>query len=81
MLTTRKLHLALCLSLAFGGAALAQQPVQRQTAAQTQQDLQAEYAAENIFKVYFPSVEMGRKAAITFHHGVLESRYKRRLIW
>ncbi len=72
---TRKLHLALCLSLALGGAALAQQPAQRQTAAQTQQDLQAEYAAENIFKVYFPNVEMGRKAAITFHHGVLESRY------
>jgi carboxypeptidase T len=73
---TRKLHLALCLSLAFGGAALAQQPAQRQTPAQTQQDLQAEYAAENVFKVYFPNVEMARKAAITFHHAVLESRYK-----
>jgi carboxypeptidase T len=72
---TRKLHFALCLSLAAGGAALAQQPAQRQTAAQTQQDLQAEYAAENIFKVYFPNVEMARKAAITFHHAVLESRY------
>jgi carboxypeptidase T len=73
---TRKPHLALCLSLAVAGAAFAQQPAQRQTAAQTQQDLQAEYAAENIFKVYFPSVEMARKAAITFHHAVLESRYK-----
>ena len=72
---TRKLHLALCLSLAFGSAALAQQPAQRQTAAQTQQDLQAEYASENIFKVYFPNIEMARKAAITFHHSLLESRY------
>ena len=72
---TRKLNLALCLSLALGGAALAQQPAQRQSAAQTQQDLQAEYAAENIFKVYAPNVEMARKAAITFHHAVLESRY------
>ncbi len=71
----RKLNLALCLWLALGSAALAQQPAQRQTAAQTQQDLQAEYAAENIFKVYAPSVEMARKAAITFHHSLLESRY------
>jgi carboxypeptidase T len=68
-------HLALCLSLALASAALAQQPAGRQTAAQTQQDLQAEYAAENIFKVYFPNVELARKAAITFHHAVLESRY------
>jgi carboxypeptidase T len=67
---TRKPHLALCLSLVLTSAAFAQQ------AAQTQQDLQTEYAAENIFKVYFPSVEMARKAAITFHHAVLESRYK-----
>ncbi len=70
-----KLNLALCLPLALVSAALAQQPAQRQTAAQTQQDLQTEYAAENIFKVYAPSVEMARKAAITFHHNVLESRY------
>jgi carboxypeptidase T len=77
---TRKPHLALCLSLCSGlaltSAAFAQQPAQRQTAAQTQQDLQTEYAAENIFKVYFPNIEMARKAAITFHHAVLESRYK-----
>jgi carboxypeptidase T len=73
---TCKPQLALCLSLVVAGAALAQQPAQRQTAAQTQQDLQTEYAAENIFKVYFPNVEMARKAAITFHHAVLESRYK-----
>jgi carboxypeptidase T len=72
---TRHSHLALCLSLAVTGAAFAQQPVQRQTAAQTQQDLQAEYASENIFKVYFPNIEMARKAAITFHHSLLESRY------
>jgi carboxypeptidase T len=72
---TRKPHLALCLTLVLTSAALAQQPAQRQTAAQTQQDLQAEYAAENIFKVYFPNVEMARKAAISFHHAVLESRY------
>jgi carboxypeptidase T len=65
----------LCLSLVLTCAAFAQQPAQRQTAAQTQQDLQTEYAAENIFKVYFPSVEMAHKAAITFHHAVLESRY------
>jgi carboxypeptidase T len=72
---TRKPHFALCLSLALVSAAFAQQPAQRQTAAQTQQDLQTEYAAENVFKVYFPNVEMARKAAITFHHAVLESRY------
>ena len=72
---TRKPHLALCLSLVLTSAVFAQQAAQRQTAAQTQQDLQAEYAAENIFKVYFPNLEMARKAAITFHHAVLESRY------
>jgi carboxypeptidase T len=72
---TRKPQIALCLSLVLISAAFAQQPAQRQTAAQTQQDLQTEYAAENIFKVYFLNVEMARKAAITFHHAVLESRY------
>ncbi len=71
----RNFNLVLCLSLTVVSAALAQQPAQRQTAAQTQQDLQAEYAAENVYKVYAPNAEMARKAAITFHHNVLESRY------
>lgn len=64
--------LAISLTLAVAGSALAQH---RPSPVQTQQDIQAEYAAENIFKVYFPNLEMARKAAITFHHSLLESRY------
>jgi carboxypeptidase T len=47
----------------------------RHNHAQTQQDIQTELAADNIYKVYAPSREMARKAAITFHHALLESNY------
>jgi carboxypeptidase T len=47
----------------------------RHNHAQTQQDIQAELAAENIYNVYIPNRAMARKAAITFHHALLESNY------
>ncbi len=68
--------------LAFGLGAVTATAVAAQSAvnaeaerAQTQQHLQAEFAAENIFMVRFPNLEAARKAAITFHANLLEARY------
>jgi carboxypeptidase T len=65
------------LSLGVSVAVLpwAAQAHQRYSAAQTQQDIQTELAAENIYKVVAPNAAMARKAAITFHHAMLESHY------
>ncbi len=40
------------------------------------QELEQEKAADNIYKAYFPSRDVGRKAAISFHAQLLESRWK-----
>ncbi|MGQ5525300.1 M14 family metallopeptidase [Chitinimonas sp. PSY-7] len=42
---------------------------------QVQQLLEEEKNAVNIYKAYFPDVSTGRKAAISFHHALLESNY------
>jgi carboxypeptidase T len=65
--------LALSLGLAFAAANATAQHAHHH--AVTQQQLEAEYAADNVFQVWFPSKEMARKAAITFHHHLLEARY------
>jgi carboxypeptidase T len=62
-----------CLPLAVLPASSAAQ--HRENPAQTQQDIQTELAADNIYKVYAPNRTMARKAAITFHHALLESHY------
>lgn len=38
--------------------------------------LDREMANENIYKVYFPSLAMARKAAITFHNEMMEANYE-----
>jgi hypothetical protein len=66
------LALPLALGLAFT-AGIAAQDTPRH--ALTEQHLQAEYAGDNVFQVWFPNKEMARKAAISLHHNLLESRY------
>ncbi|MBB5016808.1 hypothetical protein HNQ59_000070 [Chitinivorax tropicus] len=43
--------------------------------AETLQLLEQEKANNNIYKAYFPSLEIARKAAISFHEQMLESHY------
>jgi carboxypeptidase T len=69
----RAVALLLAIGLAAGTSALAQSNTYQR--ALTQQHLQAEYAADNVFQVWFPNKELARKAAITFHHNLLEARY------
>jgi carboxypeptidase T len=46
------------------------------TAEQTRQMQEQEKSASNIYKAYFPNLEMARKAAITFHAQLLEANYE-----
>jgi len=38
--------------------------------------LEQEKSITNVYRTYFPSVEVGRKAAITFHNQLLEANYQ-----
>ncbi|PHV10139.1 carboxypeptidase [Chitinimonas sp. BJB300] len=42
---------------------------------QVQQMLEQEKNATDVYKAYFPDLTMARKAAISFHHALLESNY------
>ena len=53
-----------------------QTAVAADTAEQTRQMQEQEKSANNIYKAYFPSLEMARKAAITFHAQLLEANYE-----
>jgi hypothetical protein len=46
------------------------------TPAEVLQALEAEKSQDNIWKAYFPSREIGRKAAISFHANLLESQWE-----
>ncbi len=46
------------------------------SAEQTRQMQEQEKSASNIYKAYFPNLEMARKAAITFHAQLLEANYE-----
>ena len=46
------------------------------SAAQVLQQLEQEKAVDTIYKAWFPSREVGRKAAISFHAQLLESHWK-----
>jgi hypothetical protein len=46
------------------------------SAAQLLQELEQEKSVDTIYKAYFPSREIGRKAAISFHAQLLESHWK-----
>ncbi len=46
------------------------------SAEQTRQMQEQEKVASNIYKAYFPNLEMARKAAITFHAQLLEANYE-----
>ena len=50
-------------------------PALAQPAADTFQLLEQEKNTVNLYKVFYPSVEMGRKAAISFHEQMMESRW------
>jgi carboxypeptidase T len=77
--------LAVLAALLLPAQALAQH---RHNHAETQRDIQTELAADNVYKVYGPAsakagtersaqvAAMLRKAAITFHHALLESNYE-----
>lgn len=39
-------------------------------------ELEAEMRQDNVYKAYFPSLEMARKAVITFHNQLLEAKYE-----
>ncbi len=56
-------------------AALFGAAVQAATEPSTLELLEQEKAAYNVYKAYFPSLEIARKAAITFHGELLESDY------
>jgi hypothetical protein len=74
---------AACLALLAGTAAAhgpaagsAQAAGQPTTAAEVLQALEAEKANDAIWKAWFPSRAIGRKAAISFHANLLESHWK-----
>jgi len=46
------------------------------TPAEVLQALEAEKSQDNLWKAYFPSREIGRKAAISFHANLLESQWE-----
>lgn len=41
-----------------------------------QQRLEEEKTADNVYKAYFPNLATARKAAISFHHALLEAHYE-----
>jgi carboxypeptidase T len=69
--------LGVCASATVLAAALVhgQQAVAAPSAAELDQLTEQEKRTVNLYRVYFPSVELGRKAAISFHEHLLESNY------
>ncbi len=57
------------MALAFGGGAQAADPIY--------DELEQEKQVTNVYKAYFPSLAIARKAAISHHAQLLESDYKR----
>lgn len=75
MLNTKKACIAAVLALSAGtvlAQAQANRAAQREELRQHQE---AEKAATNIFKAYFPDLVTARKAAITFHNELMEANY------
>jgi hypothetical protein len=77
----KRLPLAATLSVAFATVGLATsaaaQPVSSaHDAAETDQLLQQEERVDNFYRAYFPDLDTGHKAAITFHGQLLESNWK-----
>ena len=62
-------------ALSLIAAALLGSPAQAAAEPSTIDLLEQEKAAYNVYKAYFPSLEIARKAAITFHGQLLESDY------
>ncbi|MEK8032167.1 M14 family metallopeptidase [Ideonella sp. DXS29W] len=82
----KRFPLAAALSVAFAGAGLATgMPAQAHTPAATasahdtvemDQLLGQEQRVDNFYRAYFPDLDTGHKAAITFHEQLLESNWK-----
>lgn len=67
--------LAVCLALGLASPAHAQSRTAAPAADDIYQQLEAEKGVYNVYKAYFPSREVARKAAISFHAQLLESDY------
>ncbi len=67
-------RVSLALLLSFGSLAGAQ--AQSASRDPIYDELEQEKAVYNVYKAYYPSREVGRKAAISFHANLLESDYK-----
>lgn len=68
-------HLAMSVGLAACVPAAWSATAAPTSAATLQQLLESEKLATNVYKAYFPSLEIARKAAISFHSQLLESHY------
>jgi len=67
--------LAVCLAFGLALPAHAQNRTAAPAADDIYQQLEAEKGVYNVYKAYFPSLEVARKAAISFHAQLLESDY------
>jgi carboxypeptidase T len=80
--TTRACWAGLAASLVMSGAARAASPAPVNKAQRAGADdaiyqlLEQEKQTDNIYKAYFPNLEIARKAAISLHSQLLESHYK-----
>ena len=63
-------------TMAFASSTCMHMVLAADTAEQTRQMQEQEKSASNIYKAYFPNIEMARKAAITFHAQLLEANYE-----
>jgi len=77
----KRLPLAAALSVAFATlglatSAAAQQVTSAHDAAEIDQLLEQEQRVDNFYRAYFPDIETGHKAAVTFHEQILESNWK-----
>ena len=63
-------------TMAFASSTCMHMVLAADTAEQTRQMQEQEKSASNIYKAYFPNMEMARKAAITFHAQLLEANYE-----
>lgn len=77
MLNTKRAWIAAVLALS-AGTVLAQSQASRAAAQreEVRQHQEAEKAANNIFKAFFPDLVTARKAAITFHNELMEAHYE-----
>ena len=80
----KRFPLAAALSVAFAGVSLATsapaQPAESVASAhdavEMEQLLEQEQRIDNFYRAYFPDLETGHKAAVTFHEQLLESNWK-----